>query len=191
MADHSEDSQTLCPITRAASLVGDRWSIMIVRELSLGSSRFDEFLAQTGATPQLLASRLKRLEADGMISREPYSLRPLRHAYRLTQKGRDFVPVLFAFRAFGERWCKSEGEPVALRTHHRDCGGEVGLDGVCTACGGRTTLSDILASASEAYVEERRLRAQKPARAADREATPPDGRPQNSASPRLSRRPGR
>jgi DNA-binding HxlR family transcriptional regulator len=140
-------------------LVGDRWTILLVRELSLGSTRFDQLLTQTGATPQMLTSRLRRLEADGMIVREPYSQRPLRHEYRLTAKGRDFIPVLFAFRAFGEKWCKAEAEPMAVRTFHRECGGEVGLDGECTACHAQVPFRGLQVAPSQAYVDERRGRA--------------------------------
>lgn len=132
---------------------------MLLRELSFGATRFDQFQAQTGATPQMLTSRLRRLEADGLVIREPYQQRPLRHEYRLTTKGRDFIPVLFAFRAFGEKWCKTDGEPLAVRTFHRDCGGEVDLDGECAACHAQVPFSRLLAAPSDAYVEERRRRA--------------------------------
>ena len=69
----------MCPIARATAIVGDRWTIPIIRELFVGSARFDEIQAQTGSTAQMLASRLKRLEAEGMIERRVYSRRPLRH----------------------------------------------------------------------------------------------------------------
>ena len=96
-------SGTLCPIARSSALVGDRWTILLVRELSLGSTRFDQLLTQTGATPQMLTSRLRRLEADGMIVREPYSQRPLRHEYRLTGKGQELRSVIRALREWGLR----------------------------------------------------------------------------------------
>src|SRR5579871_6757171 len=95
-----DSDDTLCPIAHSTGLVGDRWSILIVRELLFGQNRFQDLQAQTGATSQMLAARLKRLERDGVISRQAYSQRPLRHEYRLTPKGRDLMPVILALRAW-------------------------------------------------------------------------------------------
>ena len=82
--DKDAGDDTLCPIAHSTGLVGDRWSILIVRELLFGQGRFQDLQAQTGATSQMLAARLKRLEADGLVERHAYSQRPLRHEYRLT-----------------------------------------------------------------------------------------------------------
>src|SRR6202012_2128271 len=102
------DDDTLCPIAHSTGLVGDRWSILIVRELLLGQTRFQDLQAQTGATSQMLAARLKRLEADGLVSRQAYSQRPPRYEYRLTPKGVQLMPVILALRTWGERWCKPD-----------------------------------------------------------------------------------
>jgi DNA-binding HxlR family transcriptional regulator len=150
--------ETLCPISRSTLMVGDRWTILLVRELSFGNVRFDQLLAQTGATPQMLVSRLKRLEADGLITRKAYQERPVRYEYRLAPKGRAFVPVLLALRTWGEQWCKAPGEPLAVLTFHKGCGGEVGLDGVCAACGRLVANTELLAAPTPEYAEERRKR---------------------------------
>jgi DNA-binding HxlR family transcriptional regulator len=92
---------TLCPIAHSTGLVGDRWSILIVRELLLGQSRFQDLQAQTGATSQMLAARLKRLEADGLVERRAYSQRPVRYEYRLTQKGSHLMPVILGAAGLG------------------------------------------------------------------------------------------
>ena len=153
------DDDTLCPIAHSTGLVGDRWSILIVRELLLGQSRFQDLQAQTGATSQMLAARLKRLEADGLVERHPYSERPPRHEYRLTPKGRHLMPVILALRTWGEQWCKPAGEQPATRMFHRACGSELELDGKCPACGGLVAWTDMRGQPSEAYAEERARRA--------------------------------
>ncbi len=150
---------TLCPIAHSTGLVGDRWSILIVRELLLGQSRFQDLQAQTGATSQMLAARLKRLEADGLIERQAYSTRPPRYEYHLTPKGRDLLQVILALRAWGERWCKAESEPRATRMFHRTCGAELELDGRCPACKRLVALPEMRGQPSEAWADERRQRA--------------------------------
>src|SRR5260370_35448364 len=79
MAKWNEIGDTLCPIARATAIVGDRWTIPIIRELFVGSARFDEIQAQTGSTAQMRPSPLKRFEAQGMSERRAYSRPPLRH----------------------------------------------------------------------------------------------------------------
>jgi DNA-binding HxlR family transcriptional regulator len=124
----------------------------------VGSARFDEIQAQTGSTAQMLASRLKRLEAEGLIERRVYSRRPLRHQYVLSRKGREFYPVIFALRAWGETWCKGKDEPLAVRMTHRKCGAEVGLDGMCPKCRKIVARSDMDAQSNPEWAEERRQR---------------------------------
>jgi DNA-binding HxlR family transcriptional regulator len=122
---------TLCPVARSMAIVGDRWTVLILLKLFSGCSRFNEIQAQTGATAQMLATRLKRLEADRLLERSVYSQRPVRREYKLTPMGRDFYPIILALRAWGETWCKRPGEPIAVRMTHSDCGTEVGLEGFC------------------------------------------------------------
>lgn len=158
MAKWNEIADTLCPIARATAIVGDRWTVPIIRELFVGSARFDEIQAQTGSTAQMLASRLKRLESEGMIERRVYSRRPLRHEYVLTRMGREFYPVIFALRAWGETWCKGKNEPLAVRMTHRKFGAEVGLDGMCPKCRRIVARSDMDAHPNPEWAEERRQR---------------------------------
>jgi DNA-binding HxlR family transcriptional regulator len=155
MANPEQDSQTLCPVARAQQVVGDRWTVVILRELFMANYRFDELLAQTEATPQMLTARLKRLEGDGMIERRAYSTRPLRHEYLLTAKGRGFYPVLLALRAWGETWCKTRDEGVAVRFLHRPCGKDPGLGTTCQACGDVLRKEDLESKLSPAYARER------------------------------------
>ncbi|MCC7267890.1 MAG: winged helix-turn-helix transcriptional regulator [Caulobacteraceae bacterium] len=140
-------------------MVGDRWSVLIIRELLLGQGRFQDLQAQTGATSQMLAARLKRLEADGLIERHAYSERPPRHEYRLTAKGRDLMPVILALRAWGEQWCKPEGEQPATHMFHRACDTELDLGGNCPTCRRPVAWTEMRAQPGEAWMTERRRRA--------------------------------
>jgi DNA-binding HxlR family transcriptional regulator len=148
-------ANTVCPVARSLDVVGDRWTVLILRELSMGATRFEEIQIQTEATPQMLTTRLKALEADGMIERHPYSEKPLRHEYRLTEKGRSFYPVIYALRAWGETWCKDAGEEIAMRFVHRECGHDVGLGSVCPNCEVPVQRKDLDASMSDQFASER------------------------------------
>jgi DNA-binding HxlR family transcriptional regulator len=151
--------QTLCPVARAESVFGDIWSVLVLRELFSANHRFDEIQVQTGATPQMVASRLKNLESDGLVERRLYSERPPRYEYHLTDKGRDFWPVLMALRAWGEKWCRLPGEEMSLSYLHNVCGQPAGLGPLCDHCGEllrREELTGMRSQASEAEREARR-----------------------------------
>lgn len=101
----SYSSQDYCPVARTLDVVGERWTMLVLRELSWGRKRFSELLETlSGISTNLLSDRLKRLEENGMVERVFYSDHPPRAQYRLTEKGRAFVPVLVAMRAYGEAW---------------------------------------------------------------------------------------
>src|SRR5882762_6481960 len=89
---------TLCPIARSLSVIGDRWTMLLIRELLFGTKRFDEFQAQTGMSSHLLSTLLTRLEEEGVVKRTPYQDRPVRYDCRLTEKGKDLFPVIRSAR---------------------------------------------------------------------------------------------
>src|SRR6476660_67377 len=93
----------VCSIARSLELVGDRWTLLIVRDLVLGLSRFDELLTSLGVASNVLTDRLNRLTEEGIVERVRYSERPERFEYRLTQKGRELGPVLLALMQWGDR----------------------------------------------------------------------------------------
>jgi len=157
MKDITAD-KTLCPVARAESVVGDRWRVLILRELFMGNHRFEEFQAHTEATPQMTAARLKKLEADGLVKRHVYNKRPLRHEYNLTEKGEAFYPVLLALRAWGETWCKSPKEGRAVILTHRTCGELAGLGPVCESCNKPLRREDLIAEQTPKYRREREAR---------------------------------
>ena len=158
----SEVGDTVCPIARALAVVGDRWTVLILRELFLGVKRFEEFQQQTGMSPHLLSTRLKRLEAEGIVVRRPYSERPVRHEYRLTDKGKDLFGVLYAMRGWAERWAYVDGETgggPAMRYIHRACGTDVGTAMVCPGCGAPLGYGDLKGEPSPALKAEQAARA--------------------------------
>ena len=150
-----DKSDTLCPVARSQAVIGDRWAVLIVRELFMGNRRFDSLLAQSQATPQMLSSRLKRLEADGMIERKRYMKKPPRYEYELTEMGRAFYPVILALREWGETWHKSSDEDVAVHYTHLTCGHDAGIGTVCQACGEPLRREDLKPELSPSYAQER------------------------------------
>ena len=103
-----------CPIARSLERVGEWWSILILRDASLGLSRFDEFQESLGIAPNILTRRLKALIEAGLLERRRYSERPPRDEYVLTEAGRDFRPVLWALLAWGNKHFAPEGASVVV-----------------------------------------------------------------------------
>lgn len=102
-----------CSIAGALELIGDRWALLVIRDLSLGLSRYDELRASTGIPAATLAARLKHLAAAGIVERVRYQERPPRDEYRLTPKGSDLWKVSIALREWGDRWDASGfGQPT-------------------------------------------------------------------------------
>jgi DNA-binding HxlR family transcriptional regulator len=154
----SAGQDTLCPIALAQRIVGDRWTVLVLRELFLGNHRFEDIQVQSQATPQMLTSRLKKLESDGMIERRPYNNRPLRHEYYLTEMGTAFHPVFLTLRAWGETWCKSKKQEVAIHYTHISCGKNPGLGPACQECGEVLRREELSATLSRSFDAERQER---------------------------------
>jgi DNA-binding HxlR family transcriptional regulator len=103
-----------CPIARSLERVGEWWSMLILRDAFAGFTRFDEFQKNLGIAPNMLTRRLAALVEAGLLERRPYSDHPPRHEYVLTERGRDFQPVLLALFAYGNRHFAPEGESVVI-----------------------------------------------------------------------------
>lgn len=103
-----------CPCARTVETVGEWWSMLILRDALQGFTRFDEFQRSLGIAPNMLARRLKHLTESGLFERRLYRERPQRYEYVLTEKGRDFFPVIAAMVAFGNRHLAPEGEALVL-----------------------------------------------------------------------------
>jgi DNA-binding HxlR family transcriptional regulator len=98
-----DDGTRVCSIADALAIVGDRWSLLVVREVAAGVTRFEQIREYTGAPRQVLTARLRKLEAGGVLERRIYQERPRRHEYVLTEAGRDLWPVLRSLREWGEQ----------------------------------------------------------------------------------------
>ena len=111
-----------CPIARATDLMGDAWTPLVMREAFAGRRRFDEFQRALGVSRGVLSERLAHLVDQGLLVKRAYEERPPRSEYVLTDKGRDFYPVLAAMWRFGEDWLWPEGEETPLGLVDRDTG---------------------------------------------------------------------
>lgn len=131
-----------CSIARTVDLIGDWWTPLVLREAYYGVRRFDDFEAGLGIGRNILTERLRRLVREGLMEKRKYQSHPVRHEYRLTDKGRDFFPVLAAMVAWGDRWLASDkGVPVLLR--HTRCGHVSNARVVCSECGEPIHVRDI------------------------------------------------
>jgi DNA-binding HxlR family transcriptional regulator len=123
-----------CSVARTLSAIGDRWTLLVLRDLFLGARRFEQLEASLGCSPHLLSTRLGKLCAEGIVERRLYRERPERHEYRLTEKGRDLYPVIASLLAWGDRWMSDpHGPPVVLE--HRPCGQRATPELRCSECG--------------------------------------------------------
>jgi DNA-binding HxlR family transcriptional regulator len=123
----------VCSIARSLELIGERWTILIIRDAFLGVRRFDDLQRSLGVARNVLQNRLERLVEHGILERVRYQDRPARYEYRLTEKGLDLWPVLVSLISWGDRHTAPEGPPIILE--HRDCGGRVNDRRICDKCG--------------------------------------------------------
>ncbi|MFE6645617.1 winged helix-turn-helix transcriptional regulator [Nocardioides sp. NPDC057772] len=122
-----------CSVARTLELVGSKWTLLVVRELFLGSRRFEEIVRFTGGPRDILTDRLRRLEEHGLVTRVQYEQRPPRFEYHLTDLGRSLGPIIAAMREFGDRHLAGEDGPPLRFTH--SCGSEFHPVLACKACG--------------------------------------------------------
>jgi DNA-binding HxlR family transcriptional regulator len=126
--------EQVCSIARALEIVGDRWTLLVIRDAFLGIKRFQEFEEGLGAPKKVLTDRLQRLVEEGILERRPYQQRPERHEYVLTDKGRGLWRVLAHLLMWGdEHYAGEAGPPRLLR--HRECGGRLDYSLRCKKCG--------------------------------------------------------
>ena len=121
-----------CPIARSLDIVGEWWTLLIIRDALVGATRFEEF-RKTGIADNILSARLELLVREGILQRRAYQDHPPRHEYVLTEKGHDLLPVTVALARWGLQWTDVTVQP--LRMVHTRCGAEVGLDFRCPTCG--------------------------------------------------------
>ncbi|MEA2421211.1 MAG: hypothetical protein QOF55_310 [Thermoleophilaceae bacterium] len=144
-------SGQVCSIARSLELIGERWTILILRDAFLGVRRFDDFQRSLGVARNVLQGRLERLAEGGILERVRYQERPERFEYRLTEKGLDLWPVVVALLSWGDKHASPGGAPVVLE--HRGCGGHVNDRRICEACGALLGPRDVSARRGPALAE--------------------------------------
>ncbi|MDJ0752273.1 MAG: helix-turn-helix domain-containing protein [Ardenticatenaceae bacterium] len=100
-----------CSIARTLSIIGDRWTLLILRNAFLGMRRFDDFQRQLDVTRHLLTDRLNLLHDHGILHKVPYQERPTRHEYRLTAKGKELYPIIMTLVQWGDKWMAGDDGP--------------------------------------------------------------------------------
>jgi DNA-binding HxlR family transcriptional regulator len=119
-----------CSLAAALDILGERWSLLALREMGYGVHRFARIAGYTGASRDILADRLRKLEAAGVIERRQYSEHPPRHEYHLTEAGRELFPIMLALYQWGDRWAVDT--PAITRRH--SCGQPLQVDLICHHC---------------------------------------------------------
>jgi DNA-binding HxlR family transcriptional regulator len=134
-----------CSIARTLELLGERWTLLVVRDVFEGRRRFDQIQGSLGVARNVLAARLARLVEEGILEKRPYGTHPHRHEYFLTEKGLDLWPVLIAMLDWGDRHLAGVDGPPTVIVHKR-CGGRIDGRGYCERCGKRLHARDAAVS---------------------------------------------
>ena len=141
-----EIAEMPCSVARSQAILGDRWTMLILRNAFLAMRRYEDFQTQLGLPRHILSSRLKRLVEAGVLKKVPYQERPARYEYRLTDMGRDLYPVIIALTAWGDKWL-DEGRGAPLLLHHKTCGHDFHPVTTCSECGEPVLPRDVVALA--------------------------------------------
>jgi DNA-binding HxlR family transcriptional regulator len=123
-----------CSVAKALEVIGERWSLLIVRSVMHGNRRFGEMQESLGIARNVLSSRLQRLVDEEILERRAYQESPPRYEYFLTEKGLDLWPALIALLNWGDRHSPGPDGPPMLIVH-KECGGAVSDRGICESCG--------------------------------------------------------
>jgi DNA-binding HxlR family transcriptional regulator len=134
-------SEMACSIARTLDVIGESWSPLILRDIWVGFSRFEQLQADLGISRKVLTERLNHLVERGVLERRPYDNRP-RYEYVLTDRGAELVDVLMAMAAWGDKWLAGEAGPPVLYRHH-DCGEISQVTPTCTNCGKPMHAADV------------------------------------------------
>jgi DNA-binding HxlR family transcriptional regulator len=136
----------LCSIARSLELIGERWSLLVIREIFFGRRKFSEMQDSLGVARNVLAGRLQRLVDAGILERRLYSERPERYEYFLTEMGLDLWPTIVSLMHWGDKHLPlPQGRPVVI-VHKGECGGEVDDRRICTRCGKHLTVREAKAT---------------------------------------------
>ncbi|MEW2547180.1 helix-turn-helix domain-containing protein [Streptomyces sp. NPDC047002] len=142
MALGKDYAQQHCSIARALEVIGERWTLLVVRDAFYGVTRYNDFLAHLGIPRAVLAARLRALEQAGVLDRRRYQESPPRDEYVLTERGVALWPVLLSLGTWGT--AHVDGVPTLRSFVHADCGAQLDPHGQCTACGRVVPVEDVL-----------------------------------------------
>jgi len=129
-----------CVVASTIDIIGDRWTLLIMRDVFFGVRRFDDFRRDLQISRNILTDRLQQLVFHDILRTVPYQDNPPRHEYRLTDKGRDLFDLLLAVWRFGDKWEHSDTERVVI---HEDCGKATHMVPACAHCGGELTRHNL------------------------------------------------
>jgi DNA-binding HxlR family transcriptional regulator len=144
----------VCSIARTLEVLGERWTLLIIRDVFSRRRRFDQIQESLGIARNVLSARLEWLVAEGILEKRPYQERPPRHEYFLTEKGLELWPVMISMMRWGDRHLTDGGPPVVIR--HKECGGPVDDRGICERCGERLGARDAYTERGPGAVAELR-----------------------------------
>jgi DNA-binding HxlR family transcriptional regulator len=144
-----------CSIAKPLAFLGERWALLVIRDVSLGRRRFDEIQDSLGVATNVLSQRLATLTEEGILERRRYSEHPERFEYRLTEKGRELMPMLWALMRWGDRWTAADGAP--METVHDDCGEVFQLVPTCSSCGAELVPGHVHVQAGPGANERQRV----------------------------------
>jgi len=130
----------VCSIARTLEVLGERWTLLVIRDIFNGRRRFDQIQENLGVARNVLSTRLAWLVDEGILEKRAYQERPPRYEYFLTEKGLDLWPVMISLLHWGDRYLSDERPPMLIR--HKRCGGLVDDRGTCTECGQRLGARD-------------------------------------------------
>jgi DNA-binding HxlR family transcriptional regulator len=153
----NEIEKLTCSVARTIGAIGERWTLLLLREFFLGSRRFEVLQAHTGMSSRALSDRLERLQHLGVITAIAYQERPPRYEYRLTDKGMELYPVIVSMTRWGDRWMRAKAEPPPARLVHRDCGNTFKPMLTCASCGEATGARDVRVDVGPEMSAERRV----------------------------------
>jgi DNA-binding HxlR family transcriptional regulator len=141
----------LCSIARTLEVIGDRWTLLVIRDAFLGLRRFEDFQKSLGVARNVLTDRLNRLVDEGILRRQLYQERPERYEYRLTRKGVELWPAMMTMMKWGDHYLYPDEHPRLVL--HKDCGGEIDARLHCSKCGVELGPTDVYVGRGPAAVE--------------------------------------
>lgn len=145
--------QQPCSLARTLAIIGDNWTLLVLRDCFLGVRRFDDFQQRLGVTRHVLSDRLRKLTEGGILEKVAYQERPTRHEYRLTCMGKELYPVIVHLAQWGDKHLADDrGAP--LTRIHRQCGHKLEAQLQCGHCGETVTPKEIRVEENPAFTEQ-------------------------------------